>query len=87
MGKQTDRLTLVKLLQESSIYGFPTVPLNEASKELVVHLPAIHGFLVFHALFSDEDIDDPLVGHGTVTFEPLADDVAEVGWREIEGVE
>lgn len=61
--------------------------MNEASEELVVHLPAVHGFLVFHALFGDEDVDDLLVGHGTVTFEPLTDDVAEVGWRDVESVE
>jgi hypothetical protein len=57
------------------------------SEELVVHLPAVHGFLVFHAFFGDEDVDDLWVGHGTVTFEPLANDVAEVGWRDVEGVE
>jgi len=81
------RLTLIELVQEGALYGFPAIPLNKASEELVVHLPAIHGFLEFHAFFGDEDVDDPWVGNGTVMFEPLADDVAEVGWRDAEGVE
>lgn len=85
--EETDQLTLIKLLQESALYGTPAVPLNETSEELVVHLPAVHGFLVFHAVFGDEDVDDPLVCHGAVAFEALADDVAEVDWRDIEGVE
>ena len=74
-------------MQEGALYGFPAVGVNEASEELVVHLPAVHGFLVFHAVFGDEDVDDLWVGDGTVTFELLADDVAEVGWRDVEGVE
>ena len=85
--EENNRLTLIELVQESALYGFSAIALNEASEELVVHLPAVHGFLVFHAFFGDEDVDDFLVGHGTVTFEPLADDVAEVGWREVESVE
>ena len=77
------KLTLIKLLQESTLHGFPSVRMNEASEELIVHLPAVHGFLVFHAVFGDEDVDDPVVGHGAVTFELLADDVAEVGWGDV----
>ena len=52
-----------------------------------MHLPTVHGFLVFHAFFGDEDVDDLGVGNGAVTFEPLADCVAKVGWRDVEGVE
>jgi hypothetical protein len=74
-------------LQEGTAYGFPAVPLNKDSEELVVHLPTVYGFLVFHAFFGDEDVDDLWVGDGTVTFELLANDVAEVGWREVESVE
>lgn len=81
------RLTLIELLQEGALYWFSAVALNEDSEELVVHLPAIHGFLVFHAIFGDEDVDDLWVGHRTVTFELLADDVAEVDWGDVEGVE
>ena len=70
----------VEPLQESALYRFPTVPLNEASEELVVHLSAVHGFLLFHAFFhGDEGVDDFLVGHGAATFEPLADDVTNGG--------
>ena len=79
----------MKLLQQkkSTLYGFPTVSLNEAPKKLAIHLPTVHGFLVFHTFFSDEDVDDLWVCHGTVTFEPLVGDVAEVCWRDVEGVE
>ena len=76
-------LTLIELLQESTLYGFPAVHLNEASKKLVVHLPTVHGFLVFHPFFGDEDVDDLWICHRTVTFEPLADGVTEVGWRDV----
>ena len=78
---------MIEPLQESALYRFPPVPLNEASEELVVHLPAVHRFLVLHAFFGDEDVDDFRVGHGAVTFEPLADDVTEVGGRDVESVE
>ena len=81
------RLTLIELVQESTLYGFSPILLNEAPEELVIHLPTVHGFLVFHAFFGDEDVDDLWVGYGTVTFEPLANDMAEVGWRDVEGVE
>ena len=88
-NKQTSerQLTLIELLQESALYGFPAVGLNEGSEELVVHLPTVYGFLVFHAFFCDEDVEDLWVGHGAVTFEPLADGVADVGRRDVEGVE
>ena len=78
---------MIEPLQESALYGFPPVPLNEASEELVVHLPAVHRFLVLHAFFGDEDDDDFRVGHRAVTLEPLADDVTEVGGRDVESVE
>ena len=78
---------MIEPLQESALDGFPPVPLNEASEELVVHLPAVHGFLLFHAFFGDENVDDFQVGHGAVTFEPLADDVTEIGGRDVESVE
>ena len=79
---------MIEPLQESALYEFPAVPPNEASKELVIHLSAVHGFLLFHAFFhGDEGVDDFLVGHGAATFEPLADDVTEVGGRDVESVE
>ena len=79
-NRTNERLTLIEPLQEGTVHRFPTVPVDEESEELVVHLPAVHGFLVFHTFFGDEDVDDLWVGHGTVAFELLADDVAEVGW-------
>ena len=81
------RLTLIKLLQERPLHRSPAVLLDEDSEELVVHLPTVHGLLVFHALLCDEDVDYFRVGHGAVGFEPLADGVAEVGWGDVEGVE
>ena len=81
------RLTLVELVQESTLYGFPTIPLDKAPQQLVVHLPAVHRFLVFHAFFGDQHVDDLWVGNGAVTFEPLADYVAEVDRRDVENVE
>ena len=78
---------MIEPLQESALYEFPAVPPNEASEELAIHLPAIHGFLLFHVFFGDEDVDSFLVGHGAVTFKPLADDVTKVGGRDVESVE
>ena len=86
-GIYDSRLTLVELVQEGALYGFPAVPLKEGSEELVIHLPAVHGLLIFHAFFGDEDVDDFWVGHGTVMFKPLADGVADVGRRDVEGVQ
>ena len=85
--EEQHRLTLIELVQESTLYGFPAVALDKEPQELVVHLPTVHGFLVFHAFFGDEDVDDLGVGNGPVTFKPLADCVAEVGWRDVEGIE
>lgn len=70
-------------MQESTLYRFPAVGLDETSEELIVHLPAVHGFLVFHAVFGDEDVDDSVVGYGAVAFEALADDMAEVGGGDV----
>ena len=81
------RLTLIELLQESALYRFPSVRMNKESEKLVVHLPAIHDFLILHSLFGDEDVDDLWVCHRTVTFEPLANDMAEVSWRDVESIE
>jgi hypothetical protein len=79
---------LVELVQEcGTLYRLPTVWLDKYSEELVVHLPAVHDLLVFHPVLGDEDVDDLWVCHGTVAFELLTDDVAEVGWRDIESVE
>ena len=83
MNTRPKKLTQIKLLQESALYRFPAVGLNEPSEELIVHLPAVHGFLVFHAVFGDEDVDDSVVGYGAVTFEALADNVAEVSWGDV----
>lgn len=65
-------------MEKRAVDGFATVRLKEEPKELVVHLPTIHDFLVFHAFFGDEDVDDLWIGEGTVRFEPLANDVANV---------
>ena len=81
------RLTLIELVQEITLYGFPAITLDKAPQQLVVHLPAVHRFLVFYAFFGGQDVDDLWVGDGPIAFEPLADCVAKVGWRDVEGVE
>jgi hypothetical protein len=74
-------------LQESALDGFATIRLKEDPEDLVVHLPTVHDFLVFHTFFGDEDVDGFGVGQGTVAFEPLADDMANVGWRDVKSIE
>jgi len=78
---------LIEPLQESAVHGFPTIWPKEDSEELIVHLPTVHDFLVFHTVLGDEDVDGLWVGHGTVMFELLADDVADVSWGDVESVE
>lgn len=78
---------MIEPLQESAVDGSATVGLKEDSEDVVVHLPTVHDFLVFHALFRDEDVDRLWVGHGTVAFEPLADDVTDVSGRDVKSVE
>ena len=85
MGRM--RVTLIKLLQKSAVDGSAAVGLKKDSEDMVVHLPTVHDFLVFHPFFGDEDVDGLWVGHGAVAFEPLADDVADVSWRDVKSIE
>ena len=80
-------LTLIEPLQESALHGFPTVLLKEDSEDVIIHLPAVHDFLIFHTFFGDEDVDNLWVGHRTITFKPLANDVADVSWRDVKSIE
>ena len=78
------RRTFVELLKECA-WG-PSFGLEQDAHDVIELLPTVHGLLELLLTFLDEDVDDAGIGDIAILLEVLADAVADVGGRDIEGV-